>query len=71
MKNEYLKRSSRIMKNIEQEIQILSSMKNKNIVKLIDYGTDGLIVKPSGKIIKDIVYITMEYVDGGLMFNLC
>ena len=46
-------------------------MKNKNIVKLVDYGTDGLIVKPSGKVIKGIVYITMEYVDGGLMFNLC
>lgn len=71
MKNEYLKRSSKIIKNIEQEIQILGSMNNKNIVKMIDYGTDGEIVKPSGKIIKDIVYITMEYVSGGLMFNLC
>ena len=46
-------------------------MENKNIVKLIDYGTDGIIVKHSGKVIKDIVFINMEYVDGGLMFNLC
>lgn len=71
MKNEYLKRSSKIIKNIEQEIQILGSMNNKNIVKMIDYGTDGEIVKPSGKMIKDIVYISMEYISGGLMFNLC
>jgi serine/threonine protein kinase len=46
-------------------------MNNKNIVKMIDYGTSGEIVKPSGKMIKDIVYITMEYISGGLMFNLC
>lgn len=38
---------------------------------MYDYGTEGEIVKPSGKVIKDIVYITMEYVSGGLMFNLC
>ena len=71
MKNEYLKRSSKIIKNIEQEIQILGSMNHQNIVKMYDYGTDGEIVKPSGKVIKDIVYITMEYISGGLMFNLC
>ena len=46
-------------------------MNNKNIVKMIDYGTHGEIIKPSGKMIKDIVYITMEYISGGLMFNLC
>jgi len=46
-------------------------MNNKNIVKLINYGTDGEIVKPSGRKINNIVYIGMEYVSGGLMFNLC
>lgn len=46
-------------------------MNNKNIVKMVDYGTNGEIIKPSGKMIKDIVYITMEYISGGLMFNLC
>jgi len=71
MKSEYLKRSSKIMKNIEQEIQILSCMNHKNIVRLIDYGTDGEIIKPSGRVIQNIVYIMMEYVSGGLMFNLC
>lgn len=57
MKSEYLKRSSKIMKNIEQEIQILSCMNHKNIVRLIDYGTDGEIIKPSGRVIQNIVYI--------------
>lgn len=46
-------------------------MNHNNIVKLIDYGTEGEIIKPSGRKINDIVYITMEYVSGGLMFNLC
>ena len=71
MKTEYLQRSPKIIKNIEQEIQVLSSMNHKNIVSLIDYGTDGEIIKPSGRRISNIVYISMEYVGGGLLFNLC
>ena len=46
-------------------------MNHKHIVKLVNYGTDGVIVKPSGREITNIVYIMMEYVSGGLMFNLC
>ena len=46
-------------------------MNHKNIVSLIDYGTDGEIIKPSGRRISNIVYISMEYVGGGLLFNLC
>jgi len=71
MKTEYLNRNAKIMKNIEQEIQILGCMNHKNIVRLIDYGTDGEIIKPSGRQIQNIVYIMMEYISGGLMFNLC
>lgn len=71
IKSEYLQRSSKVIRNIEQEIQILSWMDHKNVVKLLDYGTDGTIIKPSGREIKNIVFITMEYVSGCLMFNLC
>ena len=46
-------------------------MNHKHIVSMIDYGSDGEIIKPSGRHIDGIVYIMMEYVSGGLMFNLC
>ena len=35
------------------------------------YGTDGYVIKPSGREIKDLVYIMLEYVSGGLLFDLC
>jgi len=37
----------------------------------VGYGSDGKIVKPSGREIPNLVYILLEYVPGGLFFNLC
>ena len=50
---------------IQSEIQIHNGLKHKNIVKMIDYGTDGVIIKPSGRKIDNLVYIMLEYVTGG------
>jgi len=38
---------------------------------MYDYGTNGYITKPSGKKITKIVYIILEYVEHGLLFELC
>lgn len=38
---------------------------------MLDYGDAGQVVKPSGRIISSIVYIVMEFVQGGLLFDLC
>lgn len=35
------------------------------------YGSDGHVLKPSGREIKNLVYILLEYVPGGLLFDLC
>lgn len=35
------------------------------------YGDSGEVVKPSGRHISNLVYIMMEYVDRGLLFDLC
>jgi serine/threonine protein kinase len=72
LRDEFLKgNDSANTKLVEQEIQILSALHHKNIVKLIDYGSDGQIVKCSGRVLSNLVYIALEYVDGGLMFDLC
>ena len=34
---------------VEQEIEILGALNHPNIVKLYGYGSNGQIVKPSGK----------------------
>ena len=38
---------------------------------MYNYGTDGFIVKPNGKKITKIVYIILEYIQNGLLFDLC
>lgn len=56
---------------IEHEIWILKSLNHKNINRIIGYGTDGVIIKPSGRKIENLVYLILEYVPCGLFFDLC
>jgi len=35
------------------------------------YGSEGIVKKPSGREIKNLVYIILECVHGGLLFDLC
>jgi len=38
---------------------------------MYEYGDAGQVVKPSGRIIDNLVFIVMEFVQGGLLFDLC
>lgn len=38
---------------------------------MYEYGDAGQVVKPSGRIIDNLVFIIMEFVQGGLLFDLC
>ena len=38
---------------------------------MLGYGDSGEVIKPSGRHIKNLVYISMEYVPCGLLFDLC
>ena len=46
-------------------------MDHHNINRIIGYGSDGKILKPSGREISNLIYIVLEYVPGGLFFDLC
>jgi len=37
----------------------------------LGYGSDGHVKKPSGREINNLVYIILEYVNGGLLFDVC
>jgi len=37
----------------------------------MDFGDAGQVVKPSGRVISNLVFIIMEFVSGGLLFDLC
>ena len=38
---------------------------------MCEYGDQGKVVKPSGRVIENLVYIIMEFIQGGLLFDLC
>lgn len=71
LREEFLQRDSDSIKSVEQEIQILQGLKHSNIVNILGYGSEGHVLKPSGREIKNLVYIMLEYVTGGLLFDLC
>lgn len=71
LREEFLNRDENSIKSVEQEIQILHGLKHQNIVNILGYGSDGHVLKPSGREIKNLVYIFLEYVPGGLLFDLC
>jgi len=41
------------------------------MVNILGYGSKGRVIKPSGKIQNDLVYIMLEFINGGLLFDLC
>jgi serine/threonine protein kinase len=49
LKQDFLAKGKHHIKSVEQEISILSGLEHKNITKIIDYGSDGVVVKASGK----------------------
>lgn len=71
LREEFLQRDKESIKSVEQEIQILQGLNHQNIVNIVGYGSDGFVKKPSGREIKNLVYILLEYVTGGLLFDLC
>ena len=71
IRNEVLSKDETALKSLKQEIQILHGLNHPNINTFIDYGSDGKIMKPSGRVISNLIYIILEYVPGGIFYDLC
>jgi len=71
LKEEFLRRDNDSILSVHNEITILKNMAHPGVVAMHGYGDSGEVVKPSGRHISSLVYIMMEYVDRGLLFDLC
>lgn len=71
MRDEFLKKDQRNLKMVQNEVSILKGLNHKGIVKLIEFGEKGCVQKSSGQITDNLVYLLMEYIPGGTLFNLC
>jgi serine/threonine protein kinase len=71
LKEEFLRRDSDSILSVHNEITILKNLDHFGIIKMHEYGDAGQVVKPSGRVIDNLVFIIMEFVQGGLLFDLC
>merc|ERR1712166_492252 len=71
LKEEFLRRDEDSILSVQNEITILKNLQHSGIIKMVDFGDAGQVVKPSGRVISNLVFIIMEYVKGGLLFDLC
>jgi len=71
LKEEFLRRDEDSILSVHNEITILKNLNHAGLVAMHGYGDSGVVVKPSGRHINNLVYIQMEFVPGGLLFDLC
>lgn len=71
LKNEYIEGDEKAQDQVIKEVAVLETLRHRNIVGIFDFGDDGRIVKASGRVKELVVYIVMEYVAGGLLFEIC
>ena len=71
MKEEFLRRDQDSILSVHNEITILKNLQHHGIINMYEYGDAGQVLKPSGRIIENLVFIVMEFVQGGLLFDLC
>lgn len=71
LKEEFLRRDEDSILSVQNEITILKNLNHMGIIRMVDFGDAGQVVKPSGRVINNLVFIVMEYVAGGLLFDLC
>jgi serine/threonine protein kinase len=57
--------------NGKLDMKILKNLNRTGIIRMIDYGDAGQVLKHSGRVIDSLVFIVMELVQGGLLFDLC
>jgi len=71
LKEEFLRRDQDSILSVHNEITILKNLQHAGIISMYEYGDAGQVLKPSGRIIDNLVFIVMEFVQGGLLFDLC
>ena len=69
IRSNYVSGDSRAVNSIKDEVQVMKLLDHQNCVRLLKEGSNGSVVKASGRKIEDITYIMMEHVKGGTLFD--
>eukprot|EP00347_Sterkiella_histriomuscorum_P002389 403368348 len=71
LREEFLARDEDSRKAVVNEVVILQTLKHPNIIKIVEFGDGGQVLKPSGRVLNGLVFIVLELVQGGLLFDVC
>ena len=55
----------------KEEMKILQSISHPTCIRMIETCDDGTLVKPSGKVVRDINFIVTEYINGLDLLDFC
>jgi len=67
---DYLKEERMAWDCLNQEISNLMNLKHQGVVALYDYGSSGVVCTPDGQVTYQQVFIVMEYVPAGSLWDL-
>ena len=71
LKEDFMSRDEDSRKTVVNEVVILQALKHPHIIKILEFGDNGWVLKPSGRQLNGLVYIVLELVQGGLLFDIC
>jgi serine/threonine protein kinase len=71
LKDEFLRRDQDSILSVQNEITVLKNLQNPGIIRMKNFGDAGVVVKPSGRVLSNLVFIEMEHINGGLLFDFC
>ena len=69
LKKDFIK-DGKNMSAVDHEVQILNKLKHDNIVQIYNYGTNGICRKTDGSKNENIVFLMLEAITGGLLFDV-
>lgn len=62
LREEFLSKDDEARKAVVNEVVILQSLKHPGIIRILEYGDNGHVLKPSGRELTGLVYIVLEFV---------
>ena len=69
-REEFIRQYPDSIREIEREIWIQANLNHSNIIKVLGYGSNGEIVKRSGRKIDGLTYVILEHASNGTLFDL-
>ena len=69
IRGNYVNGDARAVNSIKDEVSVMKLLNHPGCVRLLDEGSNGKVIKASGRKIEDITYIMMEHVPGETLFD--